>query len=129
MACKFTKSNTPRWVFFLRFLNCTNVSKTRKASQMMISTAKLLHAVQLSNQFALSLSKLGNHIEWKKFAFLTLTSSNEFLIPRKSWAQNCQPIKCQCFPHIEPSQLICSENQLTGFYVRAKLAFNGLNLA
>ena len=63
MACKFTKSNTPRWVFFLRFLNCTNVSKTRKASHMMISTAKLLHAVQLSNQVALSLSKLGNHIE------------------------------------------------------------------
>ena len=63
MICKFTKSNTPPWVFFLRFLNCTNVSKTRKASQMMISTAKLLHAVQLSNQVALSLSKLGNHIE------------------------------------------------------------------
>ena len=54
---------------------------------MMISTAKLLHAVQLSNQVALSLSKLGNHIEWKKFAVLTLTSSNEFVIPRKSWAQ------------------------------------------
>ena len=56
---------------------------------MMISTAKLLHAVQLSNQVVLSLSKLGNHIEWKKFAVLTLTSSNEFVIPRKSWAQNC----------------------------------------
>ena len=30
-------------------------------------------------------------------------------------------------PHIEPSQLICTANQLTGFYMRATLAFNGLN--
>ena len=27
------------------------------------------------------------------------------------------PIKCQCCPHIETSQLICGENQLTGFYM------------
>ena len=31
------------------------------------------------------------------------------------------------FPHIETSQLICFANQLTGFYMRATLAFNGLN--
>ena len=29
-------------------------------------------------------------------------------------------------PHIETSQLICIANQLTGFYMRATLAFNGL---
>ena len=36
-------------------------------------------------------------------------------------------IKCQCCPHIETSQLICTANQLTGFYIRATLALNGLN--
>ena len=36
------------------------------------------------------------------------------------------PIKHQCCPHIEISQLICYANQLTGFYMRATLAFNGL---
>ena len=35
-------------------------------------------------------------------------------------------IKCQCCPHIETSQLIYSANQLTGFYMRATLALNGL---
>ena len=29
-------------------------------------------------------------------------------------------------PHIETSQLICCANQLTGIYMRATLAFNGL---
>ena len=28
--------------------------------------------------------------------------------------------------HVETSQLICTANQLTGFYVRATLALNGL---
>ena len=37
-----------------------------------------------------------------------------------------KPIKCQCCPHIETSQLICCANQLTGFYMRATLIFNGL---
>ena len=37
------------------------------------------------------------------------------------------PIKCQCCPHIETSQLICYLNQLTSFYMTATLAFNGLN--
>ena len=36
------------------------------------------------------------------------------------------PIKCQCYPHIETSQLICCENQLTGYYMRATLVVNGL---
>ena len=35
------------------------------------------------------------------------------------------PIKCQCCPHMETSQLICCANQLTGFYMRATLALNG----
>ena len=29
------------------------------------------------------------------------------------------------FPHIETSQLICTANQLTGFYLRATLVLNG----
>ena len=39
-----------------------------------------------------------------------------------------QPIKCQCHPHLETSQLICCANQLTCFYTRETLAFNGLIL-
>ena len=35
-------------------------------------------------------------------------------------------IKGQSFHHIEPSQLICSANQLNGFYMMATLAFNEL---
>ena len=34
----------------------------------------------------------------------------------------------QCCPHIETSQLICSANQLAGFYMRATLAINGLKI-
>ena len=37
-----------------------------------------------------------------------------------------QHVKYRCCPHKETSQLISSANQLTGFYVRAALAFNGL---
>ena len=39
-----------------------------------------------------------------------------------------KPIKCQCCPHVETGQLICPANQLTGFYMSATLAFNGLTL-
>ena len=35
-------------------------------------------------------------------------------------------IKCQCCTHIETIQFICCANQLTGFYMRATLALNGL---
>ena len=38
-----------------------------------------------------------------------------------------EPIKCQYCPHIETSQLNCSANLLTGFYMRATLALNELN--
>ena len=33
-----------------------------------------------------------------------------------------KPIKCQCCPRIETSQLICTASQLTGLYMRATLA-------
>ena len=36
-------------------------------------------------------------------------------------------MKRQSCHHIETSQLICSANQLTGFYLMAFLAFNELN--
>ena len=35
-------------------------------------------------------------------------------------------MKCQCCPDIETSRLISTANQLTGFYMRATLALNGL---
>ena len=35
-------------------------------------------------------------------------------------------LKCQCCPHIKTSQLICTANQLTDFYMRSKLGLNGL---
>ena len=37
-----------------------------------------------------------------------------------------EPTKCQCCLHIETSQLICTANQLIGFYMRVTLALNGL---
>ena len=33
----------------------------------------------------------------------------------------------QCSHHIETSQLICSENQLSGFYIMGSLVVKGLN--
>ena len=45
----------------------------------------------------------------------------------KSSSTSCfnQSIKCQCCPHTETTQLICTANQLTGFYMRVTLALNG----
>ena len=37
-----------------------------------------------------------------------------------------EPIKRQCCPHIETSQLISTANQMTGLHMRATLVFNGL---
>ena len=37
-------------------------------------------------------------------------------------------MKCQCCPHTKTSQLICTANQLTGFYMRVTLAFNRLKI-
>ena len=39
-ASKFTKSNTPPWVFS-RFLNCTNGTKSRKTLQIIWENWKL----------------------------------------------------------------------------------------
>ena len=36
------------------------------------------------------------------------------------------PIKCQRCSHIETSQLVCTANQLAGFYMKSTLALNGL---
>ena len=45
------------------------------------------------------------------------------------YGQKCvNPFYCQCCPHIETSQLLCSANQLTGFYRKATLAIIGLIL-
>ena len=38
-----------------------------------------------------------------------------------------KPITFQCCTDMETSQLICTASQLTGFYVGATLALNGLN--
>ena len=38
------------------------------------------------------------------------------------------PLNASVDPHIETSQLICTANQLTGFYMRATLACNGLSM-
>ena len=43
------------------------------------------------------------------------------------WYDYILTVKCQCCSHIKTSQLICIANQLTGFYMRAALALNGLN--
>ena len=63
--------------------------------------------------------KLGNH--WY------LANSSEWLAETHSHSFH-EPIKCQCCPHIETSQLICWANQLTGFYKRTTLALNGLKM-
>ena len=49
-ASNFTKSNTPPWVFFSRFLNCTNDTKSRKASQVMINLACEINSDSKLNQ-------------------------------------------------------------------------------
>ena len=38
------------------------------------------------------------------------------------------PLNANVALNIETSQLICTANQLSGFYMRATLSFNGLNL-
>ena len=63
---------------------------------------------------------------WSKYIQIRqLTNVTVCTIPLR---KGCVPpiIKRQCCPHIETSQLICIGNQLTGFYIRTTLAFNGL---
>ena len=42
------------------------------------------------------------------------------------WSEMSGPFNGQCPSHIETSQLICSANQLTDFYVRGTLTVKGL---
>ena len=50
-----------------------------------------------------------------------------FVMTFPSCRKTAEPIKCQCCPHIETSQLICFADQLTGFNMRTTLELNGLN--
>ena len=58
--------------------------------------------------------------------FLSIALSYQVLLLFLIFRWCLKPIKCQRCPHIETSQLIFKTNQLTGFYMRAILAFNGL---
>ena len=46
-ACNFTESNTPRWVF-PRFQNCTNGTKSRKASCCLITWILFANTLHIS---------------------------------------------------------------------------------
>ena len=81
-----------------RFVNCVNGTKSCKASP-------------LRNIFKNGQKRTFN-----------------LLVPGVSWkVTHTWPIKCQCCPHTETSQLICCANHLTDFYMRTTLALNGLN--
>ena len=47
---------------------------------------------------------------------------------KREQMQMLKHLKCQSYYHRDPSQLICSANQLTGFYMMATLAVNELNV-
>ena len=53
--------------------------------------------------------------------FCNISDFEQANVKEQNW-----PIKCQCCPHTESSQLICYAKQLTVFYARTTLAFNGL---
>ena len=59
--------------------------------------------------------------------YLFVTQNCKYLVQLAMQNIALNETKCQCCPYIETSQLICSTNQLTGFYTRATLALNGLN--
>ena len=76
-------------------------------------------------------SKCGKIRTGKNFVFGHISNSGSplhfYSIRKNIENKNLnQPIKCQCCPHTETSQMICRANQLTGFYMGATLAFNGL---
>ena len=60
------------------------------------------------------------------FFFISSLSYGEVFNYLACLFQLVWPIKCQCCPHIETSQLICTANQSTGFYMRATMTLNGL---
>ena len=61
---------------------------------------------------------------------IDILNQNLFVAKRKAYGLDLNAAslihKCQCCPHPETSQLICTANQLTGFYMRVTLTLNGL---
>ena len=85
--------------------------------------------LQLEQKTNMDLNANQDHLRLSNiYSHLSLTSilrnrQSAFSLERYVFVE---PIKCQCCPHIETSQLICSAHQLTGFYMRETLTFNGL---
>ena len=52
--------------------------------------------------------------------------NESILIPLAMLTGKTSPFNDQCSRHIETSQLICSANQLTGFYMMGTLVVKGL---
>ena len=61
-----------------------------------------------------------------------VSKTHRLCSPKRLWywfsgfCEELNPCKCQCFPHIKTSHLICTADQLTGFYMRATLSLNVL---
>ena len=85
--------------------------------------------LQLEQKTNMDLNANQDHLRLSNiYSHLSLTSilrnrQSAFSLERYVFVE---PIKCQCCPHIETSQLICCAHQLTGFYMRETLTFNGL---
>ena len=109
-ACNFTNSKSPPCVFFM-FFNCTNVTKSRNTSQLVIC-ASFSAPFSHKTYFTL-LSTFWKKI-WNTHLFLTL--GNQSNIPNLHKLYN----------HLENSQLASVINHLTGFYVMRKLGLHGL---
>ena len=79
-------------------------------------------AEHLSLYLETRISVFAEHVS----VFLQETSQHVFRTPFSIFAEisHSKVIKRQSCHHIENSQLICSENQLTGFYMITTLAFN-----
>ena len=91
------------WTYFTTFSNVSIVDFEQVNASweviMILRSQSTLKNQNLKNEFLLD-----------QCCYLTKTKARYVF----------QSIKCQCCPHIEPSQL-------TGFYIRATLAFNGWN--
>ena len=93
------------------------------------SDIDLLDLTKLGNLFQIFLYLQYDHINWgfkvPLLLYIFVNKNRKCRWWRDTLLLN-QRIKCQCCPHIETSQLICTANQLTGFYMRATQALNGL---
>ena len=67
------------------------------------------------------------HVLWEMNAFLIPKQSLHGFAISQLLLLFLQLTKRQYCHQIEPSQLICTANQLTGFYMIASLVFNELN--